>query len=144
MGLVVKILIGLGLLAAVLLPMIAGAHETEILKCSKNLIVTSVSKVGDHINENGTISELYDRNGDGKLDIEAISYITDQQLKDDGSVEFVHQDHPFLYVVDLDLDGQPDAAYIDKSGVGTCDDIVLYQDLNEPGSAAHKGEAGQL
>lgn len=103
----------------------AFGHDTEILQCSKNLKVEKVEKITENINPNGTLSEAYDRNGDGKIDIEAISHMSATKV-------FEHAEHPFLYVVDLDFDGQPDAVYVDKSGIGKCEDIVLYRDLTEP------------
>lgn len=109
----------------------AFGHDTEILQCSKNLKVEKVEKIAENINPNGTLSEAYDRNGDGKIDIEAISHMSATKLET-GAIVFEHAEHPFLYVVDLDFDGQPDAVYVDKSGVGKCDDIVLYKDLTEP------------
>lgn len=109
----------------------AFGHDTEILHCSKNLTVERVTKLGEVINPNGTLSEAYDRNDDEKIDIEAISYIHSTKLEN-GVVILDHDAHPFLYIVDLDFDGRPDAVYVDKSGVGKCEDIVLYKDLTKP------------
>lgn len=115
-----------------MLPMgTAFAHDTEILQCSKNLKVEQVKKLAENINPNGTLSEAYDRNDDGRIDIEAISHMSATGLES-GVMIFEHAEHPFLYVVDLDFDGIPDAVYVDKSGVGRCDDIVLYKDLTKP------------
>jgi hypothetical protein len=107
------------------------AHDTEILQCDRNLKVESVKKLDERINPNGTVSEAYDRNGDGRIDIEAVSYIIASR-QDGGAVVYDHAPHPFLYIVDLDYDGVPDAVYVDKSGVGRCEDIVLYLDLTKP------------
>lgn len=117
------------------------AHDTEILKCQKNLKVESVKKLDEHLNENGTISEAYDRNGDGKIDIEAISHILSVRKNTDSTLTFEHAPHPFMYAVDTDYDGEPDLVYVDKSGTGKCEDIVLYEDLNEP---RQKRESGTL
>jgi hypothetical protein len=107
------------------------AHDTEILQCDRNLKVESVKKLDERINPNGTVSEAYDRNGDGNIDIEAVSHIIASR-QDGGAVVYDHVPHPFLYIVDLDYDGVPDAVYVDKSGEGRCDDIVLYLDLTKP------------
>lgn len=107
------------------------AHDTEILKCDKNLKVEQVKKLGENINPNGTISEAYDRNGDEFVDIEAISHVNITR-QETGAIVIDHAEHPFLYVVDLDFDGNPDMVYVDKSGLGKCEDIVLYKDLTVP------------
>lgn len=109
----------------------AFGHDGEILKCDWNKNISKVEKLAEHINPNGTLSEAYDRNGDGNVDIEAISHMLAAK-QENGIVVIEHSEHPFLYVVDLDYDGQPDAVYVDKSGVGKCQDIVLYEDLTEP------------
>ncbi len=125
-------------LAVLLIASRSWGHDTEIIQCDKNLKVNKVKKIAENVNPNGTLSEAYDRNADGKVDIEAISHSLSIK-KDDGSVEIIHAEHPFLYVVDLDYDGEPDAVYVDKSGAGRCEDIVLYKDLTQP----HHGNTDQ-
>lgn len=107
-----------------LMPLVAWSHDLEIKKCMK---VETVQKVKEVLNENGTLSEAYDRNGDGKVDIEVISHLLAAKISD--TIEYEHAEHPLLYVVDLDYDGVPDVVYVDKTGTGTCEDIVLYEDL---------------
>lgn len=116
-------------------PTPAYAHDTEIVGCDKNIKIAKVAFVKAYVNSNGTYSEEYDRNGDGQTDIEAVSHITGT----DGG-KTVHNEHPFLYFVDLDFDGQPDAVYVDKSGTGACGDIVLYRDLTVPYDADENGK----
>jgi hypothetical protein len=109
---------------ALFLPMPAKAHDAAILRCSNNLVVKHVTKLSETINSNGTVSEWYDRNGDGKPDIEAISSILKQIV-----ISVRHQEHPIFWVVDIDFDGLPDKVFTDIHGEGRCDDIVLYRDL---------------
>ena len=119
----------------------ARGHDGEIIHCDRNLKIKAVKKLGERVNPNGTVSEAYDRNRDGQPDIEAISHIKSMDGK-----KVIHDPHPFLYVVDLDFDGVPDAVYIDKSGIGNCDDIVLYKDLRatSPEDEIYEKELGRL
>jgi hypothetical protein len=73
------------------------------------------------VNPNGTVSEAYDSNEDGKIDIEAISSL-------DG-VGSQHTALPFLYIMDMDYDGTPDAAWVDVLGTGECAGWVFYGPL---------------
>jgi hypothetical protein len=109
----------------------AEAHETQIVQCDRNLKVEHVTKLGELLNENGTVSEFYDRNDDGRLDIEAVSHRGTAD-DDDRDTRIAHNRHPFFYIVDLDFDGTPDAAYVDIGGHGRCEDIRFYKDLRAP------------
>lgn len=107
---------------------IVAAHSDAIVKCEQNIKYSQAVKVGEDliVDSTGLYAEHYDTNGDGKFDIVALSQ-TD--LADKG-----HRRNPVFWIVDLDLDGAPDAIYIDKVGKGRCEDIVLYEDLNAPTS----------
>jgi hypothetical protein len=98
-------------------------HSEQIVHCDRNITYTEANKIMEITNENGTISEYYDTNGDDKIDIEAISYMHGADK---------HDDFPFMYIVDINLDGKPDKSYVDIGGVGDCTDIRFYQDLNSP------------
>jgi hypothetical protein len=115
---------------------VAHGHSDVIVQCQNNLKVDHVTLVREWVNENGTLSEGYDRNEDGKVDIEAISYARVEK-QDSGVVVVSHHPFPFLYVVDLDYDGEPDAVYVDRHVEGRCDDVVPYLDLHDP---APRGE----
>lgn len=123
----------------VLSVLFATGHDTEIVQCERNLRVSAVDKLEEVINENGTVSELYDRNQDGEADIEAVSYLVAIE-EHDGDVTYLHRPHPFLYIVDLDFDGNSDIVYVDKFGEGRCDDIVPYQDLHLSPYNEHGGK----
>lgn len=117
------------------------AHPEVILKCDRNLKVDRVQLVQDPVVlDNGMISERYDRNGDGNVDIETLSIAVSDDAEynpTDGAYKFVHRRFPLFYVVDLDYDGQPDAVYIDQTAEGVndpkghCDNVVLYEDLSK-------------
>lgn len=120
------------------------AHDSEILQCSGNLPIKSVTFLYEEVNQNGTLSEYYDRNNDGKRDIEAVSHM-DSVTLDSGEVKVTHRPHPFLYIVDLDFDEDPDVVLVDKSGIGKCEDIVLYLDLHKPTAENNdERQAGEL
>jgi hypothetical protein len=64
-----------------------------------------------------TYLEMYDRDGDGKVDFGTIS-----PTREHGKL---HANIPTFYFVG----GKPDLTYIDKMGRGRCADIVLYEDM---------------
>jgi hypothetical protein len=97
-------------------------HSEQIIHCDRNITYTEANKIMELANENGTVSEYYDTNSDGRIDIEAISY-----ARGTG-----HTEYPFMYIVDINMDGRPDKSYVDIGGVGDCADIRFYQDLNSP------------
>jgi hypothetical protein len=116
----------------------AQAHPDVILVCEKNLKVSHVSQVGETMQyENGLIGERYDRNGDGKIDIEALSIPHAGEDKANIAAKVEHRRFPLFYVVDVDLDGNPDAVYIDRTPDGVrdpkqhCANVVLYEDLSK-------------
>ncbi len=112
---------------------VGGPTAAEVITgCDRNLPVPHVVKLGELIQENGTLSEYFDRNDDGRMDIEARSIVTAIRREDDGTITVEHRDPPFQYVVDLDFDGAPDLVYHDIHGRGDCEDIHLYLDLRDP------------
>jgi hypothetical protein len=79
------------------------------------------------VTENGLFAELYDVNGDKKVDIVTYSAL------DGGAVEFqsfepLHKDVPIFYEVDEDNDQTVDGIYIDSRGEQKCGDIIEYTD----------------
>ena len=103
---------------------LAEGHSRAITECRENIkYEQAVKSAEDNVWVfNGLYVEHYDTNGDGKTDIETLS-------QTDRSSEH-HRENPVFWIVDTDLDGSPDAIYIDKKGLGVCTDIVLYEDLN--------------
>jgi hypothetical protein len=103
---------------------IAEGHSREITLCDRNIIYKKAERLGaPYISEsNGLIAEDYDTNGDKKADVITLSHT-------DGAS---HKEHPVFWIVDLDFDGELDAIYVDKNGLGKCTDIVLYEDLGGP------------
>lgn len=112
-------------------PSWAQAHSTEIVKCGNNIKYSKAVFVEDWSLPNGLLAEAYDTNGDGKTDVVALSAIKKTQPTQSG-VRVEHNIHPIFWLVDLDLDGEPDKVFVDKKGEGLCSDIVLYKDLTEP------------
>lgn len=119
----------------------AHAHPDVILQCEKNIKISKAVPVGEPvIYENGMVGERYDRNGDGNVDIEALSIPLADQLQYnpvDSTVKYTHRRFPLFYAVDFDFDGQPDAVYIDRTEDGVndpkqhCDNVILYEDLSK-------------
>ena len=103
-------------------------HNDQIIKCDRNLTYEEADKIGEVTNANNTVSEYYDTNRDGLVDIETLSYITDY----DSQGELVHDRFPFMWIVDIDFDAVPDKSYVDVGGHGRCDEIHFYQDLHGP------------
>lgn len=103
---------------------LAEGHSEAIVQCKGNILYKEAKKVDQDalLSSNGLYAEHYDTNGDGKFDVLTLSYtdLSDKQ----------HNAYPVFWIVDLDFDGEPDAVYIDKKGLGKCSDIVLYEDLN--------------
>jgi hypothetical protein len=123
----VRLLTACGLLCGLLAfmgPVDAEGHSREITQCKGNIVYKKAERIGKPyvVESNGLIAEDYDTNGDKRTDVIALSH-------PDGAS---HKEHPVFWIVDLDFDGEPDAVYIDKYGLGKCTDIVLYQDLTKP------------
>jgi hypothetical protein len=117
------------LLLGFMIPTVGWAHSDMITKC--RVPEGTVTKLGERvISSNGLLAEAYDINGDHTVDIVTFSPVTGSNP--DGTVE--HTYYPIFYEVDLNGDKVPDVIYVDKQGIGHCEDIVVYQDLREPGS----------
>ena len=121
------------IVALVLLARTGHAHSVMIDACFRGPV--PAKKVGEQPNENGLLSELYDRNGDGQIDIEVMTPIKGGKKAADGSIEYEHDSHPLFFAVDTSKDmtrGEPDTLYIDRYGKGQCSGIVIYKDLTRP------------
>lgn len=103
------------------------AHNEAIVLCDRNLVYNDAAKVGERLNENSTLSEYYDTNRDGKVDIETVSY----GVEYDDTGEMYHSPYPFMFIVDLNFDEVPDKEYVDIGGHGRCDEIRFYKDLSD-------------
>lgn len=117
-----RLLIPSGVLALLLLRGSVPAHEAVLQACAGG----RADFRGEFAHANGTISEGYDRNGDGRVDVDAVS-------AQDGLGTGHHTALPFLYIVDLDFDGEPDVAISDLVGDGGCAGLRVYQDLRTGG-----------
>lgn len=95
----------------------AYAHDGVVARCFGS---SHPALISSQKNANGTLSETYDRNGDGKLDIEVISTTRNGDQGDE------HNPHALLFVVDQNYDGDPDVVLIDPVGVGACRDLFVY------------------
>lgn len=102
------------LVVLLLVPAAISAHDHTLARCLPGNWV----KLGESINANGTISEAYDRNGDLRIDTEAVSSL-------DG-VGSAHSHQPFLYLFDWDFDGVPNEAWVDILGDESCDGFRPY------------------
>ena len=104
----------------------AEGHSKAITECSNNILYKQAAKMAEDSiwPFNNLYVEHYDTNNDGKIDIETLSPVRGDAL------HIEHLPNPTFWIVDKDLDGLPDVIYIDKGGLGKCDDIVLYEDLN--------------
>jgi len=102
---------------------LAEGHSKAIVDCKENILYKQAVHIGvDLIFEStGLYVEHYDTNGDGKFDVLVLSHML---------TATAHAKNPVFWIVDTDYDGEPDAVYIDKKGLGVCTDIVLYQDLH--------------
>lgn len=123
------LLLGGVVLAGVVLATQAFAHNDVILKCSNQKVATRLS---DGVLPNGLFIERYDTNGDGRPDVLTLSHTTATKQLGGGKVEVEHTALPVFYVVDLDLDGEPDKIFVDTVGDGGCGAIAEYQDLTGP------------
>ena len=103
---------------------IAEGHSREITQCKGNIVYKKAIPVKPPyiVESSGLVAEEYDTDGDGRTDVVALSH-------QDGAS---HKEHPVFWMVDFDKDGDADAVYVDKRGLGKCTDIVLYQDLTKP------------
>lgn len=112
---------------------VAGAHSWEIIHCANNFKVTEATYLWESTAPNGLLAEAYDTDAmgplDGRPDIVTFSSITGWTPQ--GEV-VEHREHPLLYEVDFDGDQNPDATYIDRYGVGNCNDIYLYKNHRNP------------
>ncbi len=127
------IIIGLAtalMLWALLWAVAVRAHDDIVKRCFESM--GPVVKLKELVNENGTVSEVYDRNGDGKIDIEVVSHHSEN-----GG----HREVPLLYIVDQNYDGEPDMVFIAPNGVGLCSDLKLYDVL---GHNEHRGALGYI
>ena len=119
---------------AVFLSLVAStvdAHPIMVDACFKGTAPTV--KMGEVPHENGLLSELYDRNGDGKIDIETLTPIKGIEIGKDGQPVYVHDGHPLFFLVDTKMDKQEhDTVYVDRYGKGQCSGIVTYKDLTKP------------
>lgn len=96
---------------------VAWGHDAMITKCNPHLKGLKLLKEEPYGNS-GLYAEGYDRNADGRVDIVVLSPV--KHATD-------HADVATFYIVDLDLDGKPDVVFIDKTGLGNCDDVVPYE-----------------
>lgn len=105
-------------------------HNEQIIRCNRNLSYDEAEKVDERVNENSTLSEFYDTNGDDQADIEAISYLKGY----DDTGQMVHDRFPFRWLVDLNYDGMPDKEYTDigQPPAGRCNEIVFSGDVLDP------------
>jgi len=122
----------------------AAAHSAAITECRNNIIYDEAVLLEETL-QSGYWAEHYDTNGDGKLDVMALSHILDMQTREDG-VYYKHDPNPVFWMVDrqefdttgdglpdtVEYDGDPDTVFIDINGEGNCDDIKFYQDLRVP------------
>lgn len=115
-------------------PVLAVSHVKGSAKCF-NVDPGKARKIGPDrvIESTGLLAETYDTNGDGKPDLMTMSHVQDTLDSNQATVK--HSSKPVFYLVDHNLDGLPDAIYIDKVGQGRCQDIVLYEDLTRPHDA---------
>lgn len=123
------------LTCAMLMTLVSPAypHSAMIDACFRGPI--PAVKIGEQPNQNGLLSELYDRNGDGQIDIEVMTPIKNITKTQAGEPVYHHDAHPLFYAVDTSKDmkrGEPDTLYIDKDGSGQCSKIVVYKDLTKP------------
>lgn len=102
----------------------AFGHSKAIVQCKGNIKYSKAVKVKPDaiVVGTGLYAEHYDTNDDGEFDVVTLSH-TELGVNN-------HRSNPVFWIVDLDFDGTPDAIYIDKQGLGKCEDIVLYEDLN--------------
>ena len=127
----------------------ATAHNAAILDCRENIVYTAADFLFGE--SDGTFwTEGYDTDGDGVMDVMAMSHMTGAAIVN-GEVVITHDPNPLFWMVDYELvetkggdttyyyevrDGEPDTVYIDKKGLGVCTDIVLYEDLRDPATKA--------
>jgi hypothetical protein len=120
-------------ITGLLLATTAWSHPVMIDACFRGPV--SAVKIGEKANENGLLSELYDRNGDGQIDIEIMTPIKGVKQAGDKEPIYEHDSHPLFFAVDTSKDmtrGEPDTLYIDRYGKGQCSGIVVYKDLTKP------------
>lgn len=120
-------------------PAVVFGHAYEIVACRGNLVINKAQLISEEPLENGLYAERYDTNGDGKVDIIALSTIIATRKDGEDVVILTHAEHPTFYMVDLDYDDTPDVLYVDKGPGGRCEDIVLYRDFNIPQTPNYKG-----
>lgn len=95
-----------------------------------------VKKVGNQdILPNGLWIERYDTDGDGKADLITLSHVKGQALDKKGNLTVTHDPHPVFFLLKKKA-----AIYIDKNGLGKCEDIVLYEDTAIPHDMLMMGE----
>lgn len=102
----------------------ASAHSKAITDCKGNIVYkqAKLMKPAYVVESNGLIAEEYDTNNDKQTDVIALSHPQGTG----------HNQNPIFWIVDLDFDGDAEAIYVDKNGLGKCTDIVLYEDLTTP------------
>lgn len=115
----------------------AHAHVALIGKCKELPLPGAAKRIHEVVNSNGTVSEAYDRDGDGRVDIEAVSHVLSAKINPAShEVEVHHHPWPFMYILDTDRDGEPDTSYVDRAGDGSCSKFEVYkEDLNNAGKA---------
>lgn len=113
----------------------AHSHSTQITGCTNNILYTEAVKVGEDRVDHflSAVYESYDTNNDGERDIVALSHITNVSGPQDAPI-VEHDPYPYMYLVDVDYDGYPDKSYVDRKGVGDCNDIHFYKDLRTFGA----------
>lgn len=105
------------------------SHMGLIGQCPALELPTAGKRLYEQINANGTVSEGYDTNGDNRIDVEAVSHQLQATIHPGSKeIEIQHSPFPFLYIVDTDKDGQPDASFVDTLGTGDCRGLRPYKE----------------
>lgn len=138
--------VSIGVLLALLGTTPSYAHIGLIGRCPELPATAPVKRVHEVVNSNGTVSEGYDTNGDGLMDIEAVSHILQTKIdRERGEVHIDHHKYPFMYIIDIDQDHEPDRSYVDRGASGSCSDLHLYQeDLHGDQREPHPSGDGRL
>lgn len=92
------------------------AHVDIVTRCF-HLQHHAIHKLSEgEFADTGLFEEIYDRNGDNQPDISTLSVVHGN----------AHASRPLFFLVDSDLDGEPDILFIDAKGDGVCEYIVPY------------------